>query len=87
MGASMRCFVCAGPVEGSTVLLNSIERRASGELVWGPVPVHQACEDYLRTDFDAQLGDEMMLTWRLVEVTEAQEIDRRRRGVTDDAAW
>ena len=63
----MDCHVCEQPIHATAVRVEVVEHRSSGEVVWGPVPVHRACEPALVTPFDHYLDAGYVRIWRFLD--------------------
>jgi hypothetical protein len=63
----MDCHVCEQPIAATVVRVEVVERRDSGEVVWGPVPVHRSCERAVVTPFDPYLDAGYVRIWRFLD--------------------
>lgn len=64
------CHVCQTSIEPDRrgqVRRESISTD-DGQIVWGPVWVHQECRTEVRTPYDHQLGDRFVATFELVDL-------------------
>lgn len=94
MTETLRCYVCAGPVQpdgaGQVRLEGITEPDKSHDWVWGPVVVHEDCRVHVTTPYDEEIGGRYCATWEKVPLVKvpadvASDPDYRPRpGQVDD---